>query len=61
MEELSSITVKDLLDFIQANNIPMDTRIKICDLNDGIPRHTIGNESLAYNTEPYNQLTIYGE
>ena len=50
-----------LLDFIQANNIAMHTIIKICDLNDGTPRHTIGTEALSYNTEPYNQLTIYGE
>ena len=61
MKELSSITVEELLSYIQDNKIPMDTRIKICDLNEGIVRYTIGNESLAYKTSPYRQLIIYGE
>lgn len=61
MEEMSSITVEELLRFISDNKIPMDTRIKICDLNEGIVRYTIGNESLAYKTSPYIQLIIYGE
>ena len=61
MEEMSSITVEELLSYIQDNKIPMDTRIKICDLNEGIARYTIGNESLSYKTSPYRQLIIYGE
>ena len=61
MEEMSSITVEELLSYIQDNKIPMDTRIKICDLNEGIARYTIGNESLSYKTAPYRQLIIYGE
>ncbi len=38
MKELSSITVEELLSYIQDNKIPIDTRIKICDLNEGTPR-----------------------